>query len=152
VAPNSAIFHRHALQAQLVSFQSEDALTGALGAGTIDAASMNLPALLKPLASGSDIRVVAGLHAGCLRVVATDDVVMHINGTMKGTVIATDRLHGSSMNLLSALLRRQGNRSEARRDLEGLWARRHRRARVCAQREVSPVRRCIRSARLSFAG
>ncbi len=107
-APASDVFHRNDLAAQLVAFQSEAALIAALGAGTIDAASMNLPALLAPLAAGSDVRVVAGLHSGCLRVVAPEAVTMRINGSLKGATIATDRLHGASMDLLSALLRRQG--------------------------------------------
>jgi NitT/TauT family transport system substrate-binding protein len=107
-APSSAIFHRHKLAAQLVPYPSEDALIKAVSAGTIDAASMNLPALMRPLEAAPDVRVVAGLHAGCLRVVAPDDVIVRTFGNLKGAHIATDRLHGPSMNLLSALLRRQG--------------------------------------------
>ncbi len=108
VAPGSEIYRRNHLDARLVSFTSEDALLAALGAGKIDAASMNLPALLKPIESKLNLRIVAGLHAGCLRVVAPDDVIVRTFGNLKGTKIATDRLHGPSMNLLSALLRRQG--------------------------------------------
>ena len=107
-APGSAIFKAHRLAPQLVSFPTENALIAAVGAGRVDAASMNLPALLTPLAGGSDVRVVAGLHAGCLRVVAPDDVIVRTFGNLKGATIATDRMHGPSMNLLSALLRRQG--------------------------------------------
>ena len=82
-------------------------MIAAIATGTVDAASVTLPALLRPLESGVDVRVVAGLHAGCLRVVAPEDVIMGI-GTLKGAKIATDRLHSPAMNLLSALLRRQG--------------------------------------------
>ena len=114
-APESAIFKGHGLAAQLVPFTSEDALISAVGEGRVHAASMNLPALLGPLERGSDVRVVAGLHSGCLRVVAPDDVIVRTFGNLKGATIATDRMHGPSMNLLSALLRRQG--IDSRRDV-----------------------------------
>jgi NitT/TauT family transport system substrate-binding protein len=107
-APDSTIFRRHHLDARLTGFERESGLLAALSAGTIDAASLNLPALLGPLAAGSNVRVTAGLHAGCLRVVAPDDVVVRALGNLKGASIAIDRLHSSSMNLLSALLQRQG--------------------------------------------
>ena len=107
-APESAVFKGRRLSAQLVSFPSEGALIAAVGSGRVDAASMNLPALLAPLEAGSDVRVALGLHSGCLRVVAPDDVIVRTFGNLKGATIATDRMHGPSMNLLSALLRRQG--------------------------------------------
>ena len=115
-APSSSIFHRNHLEARLVPFQNDDALIAAIAAGKVDGASTTLSALMKPLESGSDVRVVAGLHAGCLRVVAPEDVIMtRTFGSLKGATIATDRLHGPAMNLLSALLHRQG--IDPRRDI-----------------------------------
>jgi NitT/TauT family transport system substrate-binding protein len=58
---------------------------------------------------------VAGLHAGCLRVVSPDAADLTTFAALKGKAIATDRLHGPSMNLLSALLFRQG--VDPRRDV-----------------------------------
>lgn len=107
-APGAEAFRRHGLSATLVACADDASLAAALGAGRVDAASMNLPALLEPLEAGTGIRVVAGLHAGCLRVVAPEDVVLRTFGNLKGASIATDRLNGPSMKLLSALLRRQG--------------------------------------------
>jgi NitT/TauT family transport system substrate-binding protein len=107
-APGSAIFAKHALAPSLVGFDTERDVIAALGAGRIDAASMNLPALLRPLESGSDVRLTAALHYGCLRIVAPEAFVVSSVGNLKGARIATDRLHSPSMNLLSALLRRQG--------------------------------------------
>jgi len=107
-APGSAIFHGNQLDARLVPFRTEDALIAALDSGTVDAASMNLPALLKALERGSNVRVVAGLHAGCLRLLARDTLVLNTFGDFRGKIIATDRLHGPSMSLLAAILRRQG--------------------------------------------
>lgn len=107
-APKSAIFRRNDLAARLVPFDSDEALVAAIAVGKVDAASVALPTLLGPLERGKNVRVGAGLHAGCLRVVAPEDVIMRSFATLKGAKIATDRLHGPSMNLLSALMRRQG--------------------------------------------
>lgn len=107
-APGAAAFRGKGLAARLEPFDDDAALAAALDAGKVDAASMRLASVLEPLEAGAHVRVVAGLHAGCLRVVAPESVVVRTLGNLKGASIATDRLHGPSMNLLSALLRRQG--------------------------------------------
>jgi NitT/TauT family transport system substrate-binding protein len=108
LAPSSPIFRRHGLEPQLVRFQTDDALIAALGSGKVDAASTNLPTLLKPLESGGALRVVAGLHAGCLRVLQRESLGIDTFGDFKGKIVGTDRLQGPAMNLLSAILHRQG--------------------------------------------
>jgi NitT/TauT family transport system substrate-binding protein len=107
-APGSPIFASARLEAHLLGYRSDEDLIAALGAGTVDAASVTLPALLRPIESGARVRVVAALHAGCLRVVAPNAAELWSFADLKGKAIATDRLHGPSMNLLSALLYRQG--------------------------------------------
>lgn len=108
LAPNSPIFRRRGLEPHLVRFQTDDALIAALGSGKVDAASVNLPTLLKPLENGRDLRVVAGLHAGCLRVLQREILGIDTFGDFKGKIVGTDRLHSPAMNLLSAILHRQG--------------------------------------------
>jgi len=107
LAPESAVFHRAGIDARIVRYSDERALAVALAAGTIDAATLDLPTLLGPLADGANVRIAAGLHSGCLRVVAPEDVGLRTFGNLKGAAIATDRLHGSSMDLLTALLVRE---------------------------------------------
>ncbi len=107
-APNNPSFHTNHLQPRLVRFSSDEALIAALAAADVDAASTSLPALLKPLENGADVRIVAGLHAGCLRVLAPDVASLLSLSDLKGKTVATDRLHGPAMNLLSAILRREG--------------------------------------------
>lgn len=107
-APVSQIFHDHGLDARLAPFRSEHALLTALSSGTIDAASMLLSSLLRPLAEGLNVRVVAGLHAGCIRVVSPNPMDLSRLEDLRGKLIATDRIGGASMNLLSALLGAQG--------------------------------------------
>lgn len=107
-APRSSAFRLHGLTVTLVPFVTDEALIAALHSGSVDAASVHLPALLKPLEHGADVRVAAGLHAGCLRVLVGDAAELTWIGDVQGTTIATDQLHGSSMKLLWAILRRQG--------------------------------------------
>jgi NitT/TauT family transport system substrate-binding protein len=107
-APHSAAFTRYRLGPQLIRFDDEAALLAALGAGRVDAASVRLPDLVTALEAGRNVRAVAGLHAGCLRVLARDAVTINAITDLKGQTIATDRLRGSAMNLLSAILHRQG--------------------------------------------
>jgi NitT/TauT family transport system substrate-binding protein len=106
VAPGAPSFEHARLAASLTGYASDEALIAALAAGAVDAASVTLPALMKPLANGADVRVVAGLHAGCLRVVAPETAQLDTLADLRGKTIATDRLHGPAMNLLAALLRR----------------------------------------------
>jgi len=108
VAPHGGHFTRRHLTPTLTGFSDQAALIAALDAGTIDAASVNLAALLGPLERGSRVRVAAGLHSGCLRVLARDAVALDSLHDLGGTVIATDALHGPAMNLLSAILMRAG--------------------------------------------
>jgi NitT/TauT family transport system substrate-binding protein len=107
-APTSLAFLNARLAADLVRFDSEGALAGALNAGTVDAASMNLPSVIEALDRGGRVRVAAGLHAGCMSVLARD--VFALNGPvdLKGQTIGTDRLSGPAMHLLMALLAKQG--------------------------------------------
>jgi NitT/TauT family transport system substrate-binding protein len=80
----------------------------ALSRGTIDGASVTLAGLLRPLEAGADVRVVAGLHAGCLRVSAPEAATLGGFGDLRGASVGVDRIHGPSMDLLWALVRRQG--------------------------------------------
>jgi NitT/TauT family transport system substrate-binding protein len=108
IAPTSAHFARAHLAPRLVGFASQDELLAALHAGTIDAASVQLPSLLAPLEAKHDIRVVAGLHAGCLRFLVRDSIELNAITDLKGTLVAADALHSPSMKLLSAILSRAG--------------------------------------------
>jgi NitT/TauT family transport system substrate-binding protein len=107
-APRGTHFTARKLSAELVGFPSQRALIAALDRGTVDAASVNLAAVLEPLERRADVRVTAGLHAGCLRVLARDAIELNSLRDLKGTTVATDELHGPAMSLLSAIMLRAG--------------------------------------------
>lgn len=107
-APSSSAFLSERLAAHRVHFEREETLVTALGAGTIDAASMNLPSLIEGLDRGCKVRVVAGLHTGCMSVLARDALALYRPADLKGQTIATDRFNGPAMQLLMAMLAKQG--------------------------------------------
>jgi NitT/TauT family transport system substrate-binding protein len=107
-APTSVAFLNERLAAERVRFGSEDAVIAALHAGTIDAASMNLPSLIEGLDRGCHVRVAAGLHTGCMSVLARDAFAFYGPRDLKGQTIGTDRFDGPAMHLLMAILAKQG--------------------------------------------
>jgi NitT/TauT family transport system substrate-binding protein len=107
-APTSLAFLNERLAAERVRFESEDALAAALHAGTIEAASMNLPSLIGALDGGCQVRVAAGLHTGCMSVLARDAFAFYGPRDLKGQTIGTDRFDGPAMHLLMAILAKQG--------------------------------------------
>ncbi len=107
-APTSRAFLNERLTAKLVRFGSEGALAAALNAGTVDAASMKLPSLIEALDRGCRVRVAAGLHAGCMSVLARDAFAFNRPADLKGQTIGTDRLNGPAMHLFMAVLGKQG--------------------------------------------
>jgi NitT/TauT family transport system substrate-binding protein len=107
-APGGPAFFNESLSAELVPFGSQGALAGALNAGAVDAASMNLPSLIGALDRGCRVRVAAGLHTGCMSVLARDGFGLYRPLDLKGQTVGTDRLGSPPMNLLMAILARQG--------------------------------------------
>jgi NitT/TauT family transport system substrate-binding protein len=107
-APASLAFVNERLAARLVRFTSEDALAAALHVGAVDAASMKLSSLIEALDRGRRVRVAAGLHAGCMSVLARDAFAFYRPADLKGQTIGTDRLNGPAMHLLMAILAKQG--------------------------------------------
>lgn len=107
-APTSLAFLNERLAAERTRFECEAALIAALHAGTIDAASMNLPSLIEALDRGCQVRVAAGLHTGCMSMLARDAFALYGPRDLKGQTIGTDRFDGPAMHLLMAILAKQG--------------------------------------------
>jgi NitT/TauT family transport system substrate-binding protein len=69
---------------------------------------MNLPSLIERLDRGCRVRVAAGLHTGCMSVLARDAFAFYRPRDLKGQTIGTDRFNGPAMHLLMAILGKQG--------------------------------------------
>jgi NitT/TauT family transport system substrate-binding protein len=72
VAVKQGFFERHGLQVELVNFSgSTDQLLEAIATGKSDAGVGMALRWLKPLEQGFDVKLTAGIHGGCMRLLAT---------------------------------------------------------------------------------
>jgi NitT/TauT family transport system substrate-binding protein len=107
VAHVKGFFAREGLNVELVRLRDPLAATKAIQSGTVDAVSSLLYTWLKPIEQGLDARLTAGLHGGCVRLVAAARSPIRELGDVKGSTIATDRIGGPTMSFFSSLLRKR---------------------------------------------
>ena len=80
--------------------QSEDT-HAAVGSGKYAAAPGIFFSWLKPIEQGQDVKLVAGLHEGCLRLVVAKDSPIKKVEDLKGKKIGVSGLQGSALNFFS---------------------------------------------------
>jgi NitT/TauT family transport system substrate-binding protein len=107
-AHEAGIFDRAGLDVELVKLSKDYTATDGIGAGKLDGAPGILYSWLKPIEQGVDAKIAAGLHGGCLRLVAGTDSGIKSLADLKGKSIATDQLGGSAMSFFSVLISKQG--------------------------------------------
>ncbi|MDB5414907.1 MAG: transporter substrate-binding protein [Rubritepida sp.] len=110
VAEREGIFARYNLDVELVNFgASTEALLEAIATGHADAGVGMALRWLKPLEQGFDVRITAGTHGGCMRLLAgrgtgiTDDLA-----SLRGKTIAVTDMAAPDKNFFSILLARHG--------------------------------------------
>src|ERR1700733_1344227 len=90
VAKDKGIFAKHGLDVELVNYSgSTDQLLETLATGKADAAVGMALRWLKPLEQGFDVKIVAGLHGGCLRLLVPAGSSIKELKDLKGKSIAT---------------------------------------------------------------
>lgn len=110
LAKEYGIYERNGLDVELVNFAgSTDQLLEAISTGKADAGVGMILRWIKPLEQGFDVKLIAGTHGGCLRVVGsrrhgiTDDVQ-----SLRGKTIGLAEVSGSGRNALAVLLKANG--------------------------------------------
>lgn len=118
LAKNEGIYDRHGLDVELVNFAgSTDQLLEAISTGKADAGVGMILRWIKPLEQGFDVKLIAGTHGGCMRVVGsrrhgiTDDVQ-----SLRGKTIGLSEITGAGRNALAVLLKANG--IDPNRDVE----------------------------------
>jgi len=118
LAKTDGIYERHGLDVDLVNFAgSTDQLLEAISTGKADAGVGMILRWIKPLEQGFDVKLVAGTHGGCMRVVGsrrhgiTDDVQ-----SLRGKTIGLSEISGAGRNALAVLLKANG--IDPNRDVE----------------------------------
>lgn len=118
LAKEYGIYDRFGLDVELLNFSgSTDQLLEAISTGKADAGVGMILRWIKPLEQGFDVKLIAGTHGGCIRVLGsrrqgiTDDI-----GSLKGKTIGLSDISGAGRNALAVLLKYNG--LDPNRDVE----------------------------------
>jgi NitT/TauT family transport system substrate-binding protein len=116
-AQTSGIFARHGLDVEFVNFAgSTEALLETIATGKADAGHGMALRWLKPLEQGFDVKIVAGLHSGCLRLLAGKDKGIASVADLRGKTVAISDLASPSKHFFAIQLAKQGIDPEAEVD------------------------------------
>lgn len=107
VAKEKGFFDDAGLDVTLKRTVGDEDIKAAVGSGQYDASSGIFYSWLKPVEQGQNVKFVAGLHGGCLRLIVLKDSKFTDVSKLKGTTIGIPNLHASatmffSMDLLDA--------------------------------------------------
>lgn len=109
VAQESGIFARHGLDVEFVNFGgSTETLLEAIATGKADAGIGMALRWLKPLEQGFDVKITAGIHGGCLRLLAAKDVGVTTLADLKGKTVAVSDQASPAKNFFSIALAKAG--------------------------------------------
>ncbi|MCJ2056942.1 ABC transporter substrate-binding protein [Methylobacterium sp. J-048] len=109
VAKEQGIFAKHGLDVEFVNFGgATEALLEAIATGKADAGIGMALRWLKPLEQGFDVRITAGLHGGCLRLLAGKSSGITDIASLKGKTIAISDQASPAKNFFSLQLAKAG--------------------------------------------
>jgi NitT/TauT family transport system substrate-binding protein len=103
------IFTKHNLDVELINFAgSTDQLLEAISTAKADASVGMALRWLKPLEQGFDVRITAGTHGGCLRLLGAKGAQITEIEHLRGKTVAVSDLASPAKNFFSILLSKRG--------------------------------------------
>jgi len=109
VAKEKDFFEKNGLDVELINYSgSTDQLLETLATGKADAAIGMALRWLKPLEQGFDVKIVAGGHGGCLRLLAPASASIGNLKGLKGKTIAVSDMNAPEKHFFSILLKKEG--------------------------------------------
>src|SRR4030081_3565624 len=109
VAIDHGFFEKQNLDVELVNYSgSTDQLLEAIATGKTDAGLGMALRWLKPLEQGFDVKIAAGTHGGCMRVLSRNNSGVDKLADLKGKIVAVGDLGGPDKNFFSIQLAKQG--------------------------------------------
>lgn len=109
VAKETGIFARHGLEVDFVNFgSSTEQLLEAIATGKADAGIGMALRWLKPLEQGFDVKITAGVHGGCLRLLGDASNGVTSVAALKGKTIAISDHASPGKNFFSIYLAEHG--------------------------------------------
>lgn len=109
VAVRQGFFRKHGLQVELVNFAgSTDQLLEAIATGKSDAGVGMALRWIKPLEQGFDVKLTAGIHGGCMRLLATRaSGIVDLQG-LKGQTVGVSDMASPAKNFFAITLKKLG--------------------------------------------
>lgn len=109
VAKERGIFAKHNLDVDFVNFGgSTDQLLEAIASGKADAGLGLALRWLKPLEQGFDVRITAGVHGGCIRLLGSKAQNIDSFESLRGKAIAVSDQASPAKNFFSIVLAKRG--------------------------------------------
>jgi NitT/TauT family transport system substrate-binding protein len=109
VAAERGIFAKHGLEVELVNYAgSTDQLLEAIATGKADAGVGMALRWLKPLEQGFDVKLTAGTHGGCMRLLAAKEARIESLEDLKGKTIAVGDMASPAKNFFAIMLAKRG--------------------------------------------
>jgi NitT/TauT family transport system substrate-binding protein len=109
VAKDKGFFAKHGLDVDLISYAgSTDQLLETLATGKADAAVGMALRWLKPMEQGFDVKIVASLHGGCMRLLAPTDSGINTVADLKGKIIGVSDMNSPAKNFFAIVIRKAG--------------------------------------------
>src|ERR1700761_784565 len=109
VAVKQGFFKQRGLEVELVNFAgSTDQLLEAIATGKSDAGVGMALRWIKPLEQGFDVKLTAGIHGGCMRLLATRaSGIVDLQG-LKGRTVGVSDMASPTKNFFAIVLKKQG--------------------------------------------
>lgn len=101
VALEKGFFADHGLDVTLHKTVGDEDIKAAVGSGTYDASSGIFYSWLKPVEQGQNVKFVAGLHSGCLRLLVRNDSDIKQVSDLRGRTIGVPSLSSSATMFFS---------------------------------------------------
>lgn len=109
VAKEKGIFAKHGLDVDFVNFGgSTEQLLEAIATGKADGGIGMALRWLKPLEQGFDVKITAGIHGGCLRLIGSKAFGTSTLASLKGKTIAISDQASPAKNFFGLLLAKEG--------------------------------------------
>lgn len=109
LALESGIFRKYNLDVELISYAgSTDQLLESLSTGKAHAAQGMVRRWLKPLEQGFNVKLIAGIHGGCVRMLASRAAGIEKLEDLKGKTVAVGEIGGVGYSMFAGMLAKNG--------------------------------------------
>jgi NitT/TauT family transport system substrate-binding protein len=109
VAQDTGIFKKNGLDVSLINYEgTTDQLLESLATGKAEAAVGMIHRWLKPLESGFNVKIVAGLHGGCIRLVGYKPAGVTNIASLRGKTIGVRGLDQPAKHFFSVYIKKHG--------------------------------------------